>query len=212
MGFRHPGADEIETESSGNSDSDRRSPKATYPSEQAKAPPRGRQVIPACCWLAECWEPMGRHSRSWGQRDDSTSHRPPVIPENDDEAILPGRAFRGSFPQWLSECHMWPWPMEPVPCLYGLQDRTGFLPYPSTSQSGEAEAWFWAVCTRATSDTEKPRVWRVQHPPRLGLPRDKIGIRMGICFGLWCWVNILGTPGSPSTLLTPVIHCCPGRD
>lgn len=142
----------------------------------------GKSSLPAA--VGRALELMGRHSRSWGQRDDSTSHRPSMVPENDDEAILPGRAFRGSFPQWLSECRMWPWPVEPAPCLYGLQDRKGFLPYPSISQSGEAEAWFWPVCTRAISDTEKPRVWRVQHPPRLGLPGDKIGIRMGICFGL----------------------------
>lgn len=48
----------METESSENSDRDRRSPKATYPSEQAEAPPRGRQVIPACCG----WQSIGN---SW---------------------------------------------------------------------------------------------------------------------------------------------------
>lgn len=44
---------------------------------------------------------------------------------------------------------------------------------PSISQSGETEAQSWPVCTRTSSDSEKPRGWRVQHLPRLRLPGGK---------------------------------------
>ena len=94
-----------------------------------KAPSRGRQALPAHCWLSEYGDPMGRHSRTFGQSDDSTSQRPHAVPGNGDEAILAGRAFKGGFPRWLSELHMWPWPMEPAPCLYGWQGSLLTLPF-----------------------------------------------------------------------------------
>lgn len=100
--IRHYGADEIGTKAQGTVMGTGESSGQQVLLEHCQlgeAPPRGRQVIPARCWLSEYWNPLGRHSRRWGQRDDSTSHRPPTVPRNGDEAILAGRAFKGGFPR-----------------------------------------------------------------------------------------------------------------